>query len=320
MTEVMNAPKSPRKTLLRRPIGPASPAHLMLVCLPLLLVNALTGSAAQAPQSSASSQDTNAAPAANSVTRGQKLYLKDGSFQLVREYAVTGARVRYYSLDTHQFEEIPAAMVDWDATKTAADTDAKQAAAVTAAIEAHDKAQAAQFVDVDASIEVGPDIFLPPDVGLFAFDGKRIFPVSQAPIKSDLVKKNLLEQMVSPVPIVPTAHRVSIVGPRAKLRLNTEQPEFYIRTADGREPDIDLVHVKVKGDRREVEEIDQLMQAHREKRDSMLIQRWTIAPGVYRFSLGQSLPAGEYVIAESLNDAAMSLYVWDFGVDLAPAK
>ncbi|MGH9648677.1 MAG: hypothetical protein ACRD4E_17890, partial [Bryobacteraceae bacterium] len=39
------------------------------------------------------------APKAPTTSRGQKLVLKDGSFQLVREYAVQGDRVRYYSLD-----------------------------------------------------------------------------------------------------------------------------------------------------------------------------------------------------------------------------
>ena len=46
--------------------------------------------------------------------------LKDGSFQLVREYAVQGDRVRYYSLDRSQWEEIPSDLVDWDATGKAA--------------------------------------------------------------------------------------------------------------------------------------------------------------------------------------------------------
>jgi hypothetical protein len=303
----------PKKATLRTP---AVALWSALACAALVCC-ALTLRAAQPPQSG-DAAPRKPAPANSSVPRGQKLLLKDGTFQLVRDYAVTGDRVRYYSLDTHQYEEIPSSMVDWDATKAEADQEAKRDAAVAGAIEAHDKAKNAQFVDVDASIEVGPKIFLPADVGLFAFDGKTIFPVSQAAMRSDLVKKKLLEQVLVPVPIIPTEHRVTIAGPRAKLRLNTEQPEFYMRTADGREPEIDLIHAKVKDGRREVENLDQIMNMHEEKRDSMLLERWTIAPGVFRFSLGQSLPAGEYVIAERLFDEAMSMYVWDFGVDLAP--
>jgi hypothetical protein len=289
------------------------------LCVCAALILAVAGPrAAQGPAPKPQGASSNPTSANSSLPRGQKLFLKDGSFQLVRDYAVAGDRVRYYSLDTHQYEEIPASMVDWDATKAASDKDSQHDAAIANAIEAHDKAKSAQFLDVDASIEIGPKIFLPSDVGLFAFDGKSIFTVPQAEMRSDLVKKKLLEQVLVPIPIIPTEHRVTISGPRAKLRLNTEEPEFYMRTADGREPEIDLIHAKVKDGRREVENLDQIMNMHEDKRDSMLLQRWTIAPGVFRFSLGQSLPAGEYVIAQRLDDQALTMYVWDFGVDLAP--
>ena len=48
--------------------------------------------------------------------RGKKLVLKDGTFQLVRDYQRNGERVRYLSAERGDWEEIPAAMVDWDAT------------------------------------------------------------------------------------------------------------------------------------------------------------------------------------------------------------
>ncbi len=48
-----------------------------------------------------------------------KLVLKDGTYQLVRNYEKNGERVRYFSVERGAWEEIPAAMVDWDATKQA---------------------------------------------------------------------------------------------------------------------------------------------------------------------------------------------------------
>jgi len=45
--------------------------------------------------------------------------LKDGNFQLVREYQRNGERVRYFSVERGAWEEIPSAMVDWDATAKA---------------------------------------------------------------------------------------------------------------------------------------------------------------------------------------------------------
>ena len=39
-----------------------------------------------------------------------------------------------------------------------------------------------------------------------------------------------------------------------------------------------------------------------------------MAPNVYRYTLGEALKPGEYVIAEVLPDG-LNYFVWDFGVD-----
>ena len=46
-----------------------------------------------------------------------RLYLKDGGYQLVREYQVLEDRVRYYSTERADWEEIPLELVDLDKTK-----------------------------------------------------------------------------------------------------------------------------------------------------------------------------------------------------------
>ena len=254
-------------------------------------------------------------PKAPTTPRGQKLMLKDGSFQLVREYAVDGDRVRYYSLDRSQWEEIPADLVDWDATGKAATQEEQRDAAIVAKVHNQEAGRLAEPLDIDASLEVAPKIFLPPGVGLFAFDGKAVLSVPQAETASKLSKGHFVEQVMVPVPIIPTRHNVSIHGLHAKLRLQTDQPEFYMRTADARTPEMQLIRAKAHGENRQIEKVDELFGMQRSAGDTISIQRWEIARGVYRFTLSKPLPPGEYALAEMVGDEGTSLYVWDFGVD-----
>src|SRR5271154_488896 len=104
-----------------RTILPTSAGALVLV---VLLVVAVSSSPILSAQNSpnppaAASPAGEAAPASARpvLPRGKKLMLTDGTFQLVREYKIEGDRVKYYSMDSSQWEQIPSAMVDWDATK-----------------------------------------------------------------------------------------------------------------------------------------------------------------------------------------------------------
>jgi hypothetical protein len=48
-----------------------------------------------------------------------KLYLKDGTYQLVREYLVLSDRVKFYSSDRADWEEMPLVLVDLKKTANA---------------------------------------------------------------------------------------------------------------------------------------------------------------------------------------------------------
>ena len=248
-------------------------------------------------------------------SRGIKLMLKDGSFELVREYHVEGDRVRYYNLDSSQWEVMPAALVDWDTTKKVAAQDAQQESAILAKVEKQDEERSASTLDIDASLEAAPGVFLPSGNGLWAFNGHTMKALNQAEIDSKLSKTRLLEQVMIPVPIVPTRHNISIKGERATTRIRTAQPEFYMRTADDRTPDLKLIRAKVHSGGRFLEHVDQLQNQEWQSANTVPMQRWEMAKGVFRFTLGQPLSPGEYVLAEVLQNEQMSFYVWDFGVD-----
>jgi hypothetical protein len=276
----------------------------------------------------------NDSSAAGRLAHGKKLMLKDGNFQLVREYERKGERVRYFSVERGDWEEIPATLVDWDATAKAEAESEKASNALLGKVHAQEEARRIDTVlDVDASLQVAPGTFLPPGEGMFAIEGHLVTPLVQVGSQVKTDKKTFLKQVLSPIPIIPGKRNVEIPGAKAKVRVNSNGPEFYLREAPpdpdrvssvnrssrpGESgPEVELVRATIKGNKRQLESIRSLFgQDLGTERNSIAIQRWEVASTVYRFTLGEPLPPGEYALAEILPDG-MNLFVWDFGVDAA---
>lgn len=253
--------------------------------------------------------------ASANVPRGKKLVMKDGSVLVVRDYEMKGDRVRYYSLERSEWEEVPSAMIDWDATRKAEETEAEQQTQLVEKVKKEEAEAKAMAIDVDASLEVAPHVFLPPGEGIFLLDDKSIFPLSQSEASSKLSKGRILEQVLSPIPVIPSRHTVFLKGARASFRITNPSPEFYLRTTDPVVPEVELIAVRVKGKNRQIENVNTLFYQQKEKRKTIPMQQWTVANGVYRFTLGEPLKPGEYAVAESTPKEGMNLMVWDFGVD-----
>jgi hypothetical protein len=263
--------------------------------------------------------------------------LKDGNFQLVRSYERNGERVRYFSVERGDWEEIPAALVDWEATEKARIADEKAEAALVKKVQAQEQArQVVSVVDVDASLTVGQGVFLPSGEGMFAVAGKTVTPLEQVGAQTRNDKKRVLAQVISPIPIIPGKRNVEIPGAASKIRVSiaTGPPEFYLREVapdpdnptaiwqssrpgmDG--PEVQLVRATVKGGKRRLKAIKSMFgQEISSEIDTISIQRWEIAKNVYRFTLSEPLPPGEYALAEILPDG-LNIFVWDFGVDATP--
>jgi len=278
-------------------------------------------------------------PAQARLSHGKKLILKDGNFQLVRSYERNGERVRYFSVERGDWEEIPAAMVDWDATEKARIADEKADAALVKKVQAQEQArQVVSVVDVDASLPVGQGVFLPNGEGMFAVAGNTVTPLEQVGAQTRTDKKRVVAQVISPVPLIPGKRNVEIPGVASKIRVSiaTGPPEFYLREVapdpdnptsiaqssrpgiDG--PEVQLVRATVKAGKRRLRAIKSLLgQDISSEMDTIAIQRWEIAKNVYRFTLSEPLPPGEYALAEILPDG-MNIFVWDFGVDATPGR
>jgi hypothetical protein len=319
--------------MARRPTkGFLSLGFLLSLCL---LLPALSGIPAR---SRAQESKTTATERKSAVyPRGLKLMLSDGTYQLVREYQRNGDHVRYYSMERGAWEELPASMVDWNATaKTEAEME-KQSAELVEKVHKQEEARRMDNVaDIDASLRVGDGAFLPSGEGMFLVEGKSIRILDQAGSELKTDKKRVIAEVLSPVHVVPGKQTVTLQGAHSAVRLKTNRPEFYLREAPpdpdamsaikrnrrpGESgPDVELIRTKVGRNARQIESITTLFrEAVSENMNEISVQRWEVAPNVYRFTVSQTLLPGEYVLAEVLEDG-LNLYVWDFGVDAAVGK
>ncbi len=266
---------------------------------------------------------TSTAPAAIplALPKGKKIILKDGTFQLAREYTVEGDRVRYWSVESSQWEEIPASLVDWDATHKSEAEQAARDAELKAKIRASTLAQLTKDIDVDRSLEIKPGLFLPDAIGFYALDRNnniREMKQSTAEVKGSTGRE--VEKILTGVPFIPSKATMDIPGERAAMRLTTAEPEFFMRPVDRREPRFRLLRAQVKGGHRLIDTVSiDFTGEQKHKATDIEIQTWTPATGVFRYTLDERLEPGEYAFVEMTADG-ISGYVWDFGIDAPGTK
>lgn len=246
-----------------------------------------------------------------------KLYLKDGTYQLVKSYEIKRDRVRYYSVERSDWEEIPTTLVDLDATHRAEKEEkAQQAREVQEAKELEQKHISLQAVA--NGYLVAPGIRLPNDQDIFAFDGSRIIPLAQSDAGMVRDRKRMALNMAVPAPLLKRQSFVVLAGPKAPVRVHSVQPAFYAQFPDATAASLQLIPIKSTKEDRVVEKVDVGRKGKpTESRVSIPLRRTQVAPGIYKLDLQQPLAPGEYAFAE-VKDDKINMDVWDFGIDPTP--
>src|SRR5579864_3429925 len=149
-----------------------------------------------------------------------RLYLKDGDYQLVREYQVLADRVRYFSTERGDWEEIPLELVDLDRTK-------KDAADRQAAVEADAKEQDVEDKAIRADRQEAARV--PVEPGVYFVEGEKVQALQLAETSVNSSKGRTVLKVLAPIPIVPGKSSVEIKGETATFRPAGNKPEFYFR-------------------------------------------------------------------------------------------
>jgi len=231
-----------------------------------------------------------------------KLYLTDGTYHLVREYEVMSDRVRFYSIERSEWEEIPLELVDLPRTEREAKEREEAERKKLEFWEAEERAERARQREI-ASV--------PMEAGVYLVDNGRMRPVPQAELNVKTNKKRQILKILTPIPVVAGKRTVFIDGEHAEMVIPTATPQFYIRLFQ--EERFGIIRLQPKDGKRLVEQwavmpvTDQIIEEH----SSIEIFRRQVGDNLYKIWPKKPLEAGEYAVVEfSLGEA--NIQAWDF--------
>jgi hypothetical protein len=175
----------------------------------------------------------------------QRLILKDGTWQVITKYEMKGDRVRYYSAERDEWEEIPADLIDWTATgkwnhdhkpgataEPGADAPANpndpgqsEAAKIDAEERAERDAEAARIP------VIAPGLRLPDETGVWGMDTFQDQPELIHVLQSNGDLNRASEHNIVKANIVTTAGAKEVVrieGASAPVQFHVDDPVFYV--------------------------------------------------------------------------------------------
>ena len=235
-----------------------------------------------------------------------KLYTTDGEYQVVREYQVTGDRVRFYSVDRGDWEEVPVSVVDLK--RTEAESAAKKEVLDRQAKEADDEVAAARAEREELAK-------IPKDSGVYRIENGalRTFPVADFTVHT--AKGNTALRILTPIPIIEGRATVELAGERSANAVHEDRPEFFFQL--DKQESFGLIRLtQGKGIRiAEHVEIMPISKEMTETRESVEIFTKQL-PGedFYKVWPQEPLKAGEYAWIEYL-DGKVELRLWDFRIE-----
>ncbi len=238
-----------------------------------------------------------------------KLYMKDGSDQLVREYKVENDRVKFYSIDRDEWEEVPLALADLDKTKAEIKARADAIRADAAAENAENKAERTARKEV-ASVPQEPGVYLIDDRKPAA-QNRPAFQVGESKVVN--AQRRSVLRAISPVPMVAGKATLELDGPHSSQGTDNRNPEFYIRLSEDER--FDILRLGEHKGNRVVEKltIQPVINEYTQEPDLVESFRQQVADGLFKIWPQKPLDPGEYAVVQYSMEK-LDMQVWDFFV------
>ena len=279
-------------------------------------------------------------------TQAHRLILKDGSYQSVTKYEIHGERVRYFSAERGEWEEVPKALIDWEATDKF-EHGREQGKFAPEAVDLDKELDAERKAEQARSPQVAPGLHLPDEGGIFLLDTYQNLPqlseLQQSGTDLDKnTKSNILRSTINP--LAGARQTIELPGTHAKIQAHTSVPSLYINLdadqagqnpgasatvqATGEPPPLPpaerfkIIRIEVKGGKRVAGAV-KIAVTGKMKTDERFVAATVTAMtgGWVKATPTEPLAPGEYAVAEMLGKEGINLYVWDFGVNpSAPAN
>lgn len=288
------------------------------------------------------------------VQVNHRLILKDGTFQVVRKYEVVGDRVRYISVERGgDWEELPADLVDWDATKKwerdHTEAIANEGSPAMKEAEEIDKEESAERLEEKARMpQVATGLELPDEDSVFALDTFQGTPELVELLPNELaVDAKTHHGLNSFNPLAGQRAAIEIPGSHAKVHLHVNDPAIYLSLNVTDDAEKVLSHAMtvqttnskltvagkhgahstqsgfaiVKVDERNKVRIVGALHISRtgeiSQDENVVPTKVEVLPGKHwlKVTPSQPLTIGEYALVEILSPSDISQTVWDFRVN-----
>ena len=235
-----------------------------------------------------------------------KLYLKDGTYQIAREYHVEADRVRFYSIERSEWEEIPLTMVDLKRTEAEAAARQAELEKDTKILSEEENARREALREVSR---------IPQDPGVYWLDGDqtRAMAAAEASVKTN--KGRSILKAIAPIPVVSGKGTLEIPGAHSKNVFTNPEQEFYIQLSQPER--FGIAKLQPKGEFRIVENLTFLPVVKETQEELELVptfQKQLTDDYLYKLWAREPLPPGEYAVVE-YTEGKMNIQIWDFAIE-----